>query len=173
VRTAADPAALSSQLRRELGSVDGRMAIVAVMEMQDAVDASLLGETLIAKLSSLFGVLALLLSAVGLYGVVAYMSAQRTVEIGIRMALGADRHSVVWLVLRQVLILVLAGIAVGAPVAFFASRLVGSQLYGITPHDPVTIVLAVLALATVALVAGCIPARRASRVNPIVALRAE
>jgi predicted permease len=173
VRTAADPAASSSQLRRELGSVDGRMAIVDVMEMQDAVDASLLGETLIAKLSSLFGVLALLLSAVGLYGVVAYMSAQRTVEIGIRMALGADRHSVVWLVLRQVLILVLAGIVVGAPVAFFASRLVGSQLYDMTPHDPTTIVLAVIVLSTVALVAGCLPARRASKVNPIAALRAE
>jgi predicted permease len=173
VRTAADPAALASQLRRELGSVDGRMAVVDVMEMQDAVDASLLGETLIAKLSSLFGVLALLLSAVGLYGVVAYMSAQRTVEIGIRMAMGADHRSVVWLVLRQVLILVLAGIGVGAPAAFFVSRLVGSQLYGMTPHDPVAIVLSVVTLSTVALVAGCIPARRASKVNPIVALRAE
>ena len=173
VRTAADPAALSSQLRRELGSVDGRMAIVDVMEMQDAVDASLLGETLIAKLSSLFGVLALLLSAVGLYGVVAYMSAQRTVEIGIRMALGADRRSVVWLVLRQVVMLVLAGMLVGAPVAFFASRLVGSQLYGMTPHDPIDDRARNPVLSAVALVAGCIPARRASKVNPIVALRAE
>jgi len=149
------------------------MAIIDVMEMQDAVDASLLGETLIAKLLSLFGVLALLLSAVGLYGVVAYMSAQRTVEIGIRMALGADRRSMVWLVLRQVLILIAAGLLVGAPAAFFASRLVGSQLYGMTPNDPVAIVLAILMLFAVALVAGCIPARRASKVNPIVALRAE
>ena len=172
IRTAADPAALSSQLRRELAGVDGRMAIVDVMNMEDAVDASLIGETLIAKLSSLFGVLALLLSAVGLYGVVAYMSAQRTVEIGIRMALGADYRSVVWLVLRQVLILVLAGLLIGAPAAVFASRLVGSQLYGMTPHDPVTIALAIVVLSTVALVAGCIPARRASKVNPIVALKA-
>ena len=152
--------------------VDQRLAIVDVMEMQDAVDASL-GETLIAKLSSLFGLLALLLSAVGLYGVVAYMSAQRTVEIGIRMALGADHGSVVWLVLRQVLILVISGMLVGAPVAFFASRLVASQLYGITPHDPVAVVLAIIVLSTVALVAGGIPARKASKVNPIVALRAE
>lgn len=173
LRTAADPAALASQLRRELGSVDGRMAIVDVMEMQDAVDASLLGETLIAKLSTLFGLLALLLSAVGLYGVVAYMSAQRTVEIGIRMALGANHRSVVWLVLRQVLILVMAGMLVGAPAAFFASRLVGSQLYGMTPHDPIAIVLAITVLSTVALVAGCIPAHKASKVSPTIALRAE
>jgi predicted permease len=172
VRTAADPATLSSQLRRELGSVDGRMAIVDVMEMQDAVDASLLGETLIAKLSTLFGMLALLLSAVGLYGVVAYMSAQRTVEVGIRMALGADRRSVTWLVLRQVVNLVLVGLLVGAPAAFFASRLVGSQLYGMTPNDPVAIALAILMLSAVALVAGCIPARRASRIDPSVALKA-
>jgi ABC-type antimicrobial peptide transport system permease subunit len=173
VRTAADPTALASQLRRELGNVDGRMAIVDVIEMQDAVDASLIGETLIAKLSSLFGLLALLLSAVGLYGVVAYMSAQRSVEIGIRMALGADRRSVVWLVLRQVLILVLGGMLLGAPAAFFASRLVASQLYGMTPHDPVTLALAITVLCTVALLAGCIPARKASKINPIVALRAD
>jgi predicted permease len=173
VRTAADPAALAAQLRRELGSVDGRMAIVDVMEMQDAVDASLIGETLIAKLSSLFGLLALLLSAVGLYGVVAYMSAQRSVEIGIRMALGADHRSVVWLVLRQVLMLVVGGMLLGAPVAFFASRLVANQLYGMTPNDPVTLVIAVAVLCTVAVVAGCIPARKAAKVNPIVALRAD
>jgi predicted permease len=173
VRTAADPGAVSSSLRRELAAVDQRAAITGIIEMRQQVDASIMGETLIAKLSSLFGVLALLLSAVGLYGVVAYMSAQRTVEIGIRMALGADHRSVVWLMLRQVLILVLAGMLVGAPVAFFASRLVGSQLYGMTPHDPVAIVLAIAVLSTAALVAGCIPARKASKVSPTVALRAE
>ena len=173
VRTAADPAGVTSQLRRELGAVDARVAVVGALEMQDQIDTSLIAETLIAKLSSLFGLLALLLSAVGLYGVVAYMSAQRTLEIGIRMALGAGNRSVVWLVLRQVLGMVLAGMLVGAPVAFFASRLVGNQLYGMTPHDPIAIVLAITVLSTVALVAGCIPARKASKVNPIVALRAE
>jgi predicted permease len=172
VRAGANPAALASQLRRELGSVDRRVAIADVMEMRDAVDASLIGETLIAKLSSLFGVLALLLSAVGLYGVVAYMTAQRTVEIGIRLALGANRRSVVALVLRQVLMLVLAGLLIGTPAAFVASRLVRSQLYGMTPHDPITIVLAILTLCGVALVAGCIPARRASLIDPTVALKA-
>ena len=88
------------------------------------------------------------------------------------MALGADYRSVVWLVLRQVLILVLAGMLIGAPAAFFASRLVGSQIYGMTPNDPVTIVFAILMLSAVALVAGCIPARRASRIDPSVALKA-
>ena len=173
VRTAANPEAVSSQLRRELAGVDQRISITGIIEMQEQVDASILGETLIAKLSSLFGLLALMLSAVGLYGVVAYMSSQRTVEIGIRMALGADRHQVQWLVLREVLMLVSLGVLVGAPLAFLASRLVRTQLYGLTPNDPLTIALALGVLAAAAIVAGCLPARRASRINPIAALRAE
>jgi predicted permease len=173
VKTAADIAHVSRQLTRELSGVDQRVAIVGVLEMHDQIDTSLLAETLIAKLSSLFGVLALLLSAVGLYGVVAYMSSQRTAEIGIRMALGAARSTVMWFMLRQVLILVAAGMLIGAPVAFIASFLVGRQLYGLTPHDPIAIVIAVTTLSLVALAAGWLPARRASKLNPVTALRAE
>jgi ABC-type antimicrobial peptide transport system permease subunit len=128
---------------------------------------------MIAKLSSLFSLLALLLSATGLYGLIAYMQSQRTAEIGIRMALGADRRTVVWLALRQVLMLVAAGITVGAPAAFLASRLVRSQLYGLTPHDPAAIMVAIATMSLVAVAAGYIPARRASKLNPIAALRAE
>ena len=173
VRMAADPAALAAQVRRALASVDQRISVTGVVEMQEQVDASILAETLIAKLSGLFGSLALLLSAVGLYGVIAYMSSQRTTEIGIRMALGADRRSVLWLILRQVLTLVLVGMIVGAPAAFFVGQLVRRQLYGLPPHDPFTITLAVVVLSGVALVAGILPARRASRINPIAAVRAE
>ena len=173
VRTTANPAEVSSLLRRELAGVDSRISITGIIQLQEQVDASILGESLIAKLSSLFGLLALMLSAVGLYGVIAYMSSQRTVEIGIRMALGADRRSVQWLVLREVLMLVSIGVLVGAPLAFLASRLVRAQLYGLTPHDPATIALALSVLAAVAIVAGCLPARRASRINPTAALRAE
>ena len=101
------------------------------------------------------------------------MHSQRTAEIGIRIALGADRRAVVWLALRQVLVLVAAGITVGAPAAFLASRLVRSQLYGLTPHDPTAIMVAIATLSLVAVAAGYIPARRASKLNPVTALRAE
>ena len=101
------------------------------------------------------------------------MQSQRTAEIGIRIALGADRRTVVWLVLRQVLMLIGAGITVGAPAAFLASRLVSRQLYGLTPHDPTAIMVAIATLSMVAVAAGYIPARRASKLNPVTALRAE
>jgi predicted permease len=173
VKTAAGLDTPATQLRRELAGVDRRVGIIGMVQLQDQIDASLLAEALIANLSSLFGLLALLLSAVGLYGVVAYTSSQRTAEIGVRMALGADRRSVLWLVLRQVIVLVLSGLLLGGPVAFVASRLIRTQLYGLTPHDPLAIVFAAVVLCAVALVAGGIPARRASRIDPIAALRAE
>jgi predicted lysophospholipase L1 biosynthesis ABC-type transport system permease subunit len=173
VRTATDPSAVAAQLRRELAAVDRRIAVVRVSRMQDQVDASIAGERLIARLASVFGLLALLLSAVGVYGVVAYLSAQRSVEIGIRMALGARRPQVLWLVLRQVLVLVVAGGLAGTVVAILASRLVVSQLHGLTAQDPFTIVVALVALSGAALAAGCIPASRATRIDPVIALRAE
>ena len=173
VKTAADPAAVSAQLRRELADVDRRVAILGTFAMQDQIDASLLAETMMAKLLSLFSLLALLLSAIGLYGLIAYMASHRTVEIGIRMALGGDRRAVVWLVLRQALILVAGGLLVGAPAAFVASQLVRQQLYGLTPHDPIAIVLAIATLSVVAFAAACLPARRAAMLNPVAALRAE
>src|SRR5207248_10607038 len=141
--------------------------------LEHQVESALLNERLVATLSTGFGVLATLLAVIGLYGVMAYTVARRTREIGVRMALGAVPTDVVWLVMREVLWLVGTGVAIGLCAALGLSRLIQTQLYGITPHDPITIVAAALALGLVALVAGYIPARRATRVNPVLALRYE
>ena len=173
VRTAGDPAPLAATLARELTAVDPRVAIVASVGLRDQVDASLAVERLIARLSAAFGLLALALAAVGLYGVIAYVTSQRTGEIGIRMALGGDRRHVRWLVGRDTTRLVLIGVAIGLPIALAGARLLASQLYEVGPADPIALLLGVATLSLVALVAGYVPARRAARVNPLVALRSE
>jgi ABC-type antimicrobial peptide transport system permease subunit len=128
---------------------------------------------LAAWLAGLFGLLAALLAAIGLYGVIAYSVARRTREIGVRMALGAGRGHVLSLVLREVLVLVGIGVAVGVPAALALTRLARSMLYGVEPHDPATLAGAVLLMAGSAALAGYLPARRAARVDPMVALRCE
>jgi ABC-type antimicrobial peptide transport system permease subunit len=137
------------------------------------LEDSLAVERLTATLSTAFGVLATVLAAVGLYGVMAFLVARRTREIGIRMAMGALRTDVVWLVMREVLVVAGAGIAVALPVTFAVTRLLSSQLYGVAPHDPATIAAATLGLAGMAALAGYVPARRATRVDPVTALRDE
>jgi putative ABC transport system permease protein len=119
------------------------------------------------------GLLALVLTAIGVYGVVAYSVAQRTRELGIRMALGAQRKDVLKLVLREGLILVASGSVIGLLACYWLSRLVASQLYGVSPYDPATLVSVAVLLATVAFLASYIPARRATKVDPLVALRYE
>jgi predicted permease len=136
-------------------------------------DDSLAVEMLAAQLSGAFGALATMLAAVGLYGVMAFVVARRTREIGIRMALGAIGGDVVWLVMREVLLLAGAGVVVGLPAALAVTRLVSSQLYGVAPNDPATIVLATAGVAGVALLSGFLPARRATRVDPVTAIRCE
>jgi ABC-type antimicrobial peptide transport system permease subunit len=128
---------------------------------------------MIARLSSFFGVLALLLACVGLYGVMSYTVSGKTQEIGLRMALGAQRPTVLWMVLRDVMKVVLAGVLVGVPAALAASQLLRAMLFGLNPSDPLSLGLVILLLGVVALLAGMIPARRASKVDPMVALRYE
>jgi len=144
-----------------------------VIPLSEQVDRTLAAERMITTLCTFFGVLALLLAGVGLYGVISYSVAQRTNEIGIRMALGATGRSVMTMVLRQSLAVVLAGLAIGLTLALIATRLVSNFLFGVSPLDPFSIVFAAFLLALVAALAVLVPVRRAVRVDPLVALRYE
>jgi predicted permease len=171
LRTSADPAAMVGPARAVLHDLDPILPMHDVHTLEQKVDESLANERLLASLSAIFGLLATLLAMVGLYGVVAYMVTTRTREIGIRMAIGALAHDVLWLILRDVVWMVAAGIALALPLAWVSTRLVQGQLYGVTPIDPTAIAAAVSVLLVVATIAGLIPARRAARMNPMTALR--
>ncbi len=173
VRTTMNPDQFFSVVRSKVRALDPNLPVYALRTMDDQISNSLLIERLIASLSTVFGFLATLLAVIGLYGVMAYTVARRTREIGIRMALGAFQGDVIWMVMREVLVLVSAGLAAGLAGAFVLSKLVQAQLYGVTGHDPVTVVLAALGLAAVACAAGYIPAVRASRIDAMRALRYE
>ncbi len=173
LRTAGDPRSAATEVRSALAGIDKGLPPTSLKTLSEQVDDSLEQERTISQLSSFFGLLALTLACVGLYGVMAYMVARRTSEMGIRMALGARSSHVLWMMLREALFLVLAGIAIGIPAAIGAGHLFSSMLFGLTPSDPVTISLATLLLVAVAVLAGYLPARRASRVDPMVALRYE
>ncbi len=146
---------------------------VSFQGFKPMIEATILRERLMATLSGFFGLLALLLACIGLYGILSYGVASRTNEIGIRMALGAGRRDVFWMILREALLLVFAGVAVGLPMIFAVTRLASTLLFGLTPTDPVSLLLAALLMLAVAMVAGYLPSRRATRVDPMVALRCE
>jgi putative ABC transport system permease protein len=173
VRTTSGPDAAFGSIRQVVRQLDANIPIYNLRTLDHQIDQSLLNDRLIATLSTAFGVLATLLAVIGLYGVMAFTVARRTREIGVRMALGAVPGDVVWLVMREVLALVGTGVALGLVAAWGLSRLVGSQLYGVTANDPATMAGAAGMLVAVALLAGYIPARRATRVNPVLALRYE
>jgi ABC-type antimicrobial peptide transport system permease subunit len=137
------------------------------------IDGELVSERVTAMLSSFFAALALLLASIGLYGLMSYAVTRRTREIGIRVAVGAQRENVLWLVLRETLALALLGIAIGIPCALAASRLIAGMLFGLSSNDPSTTVAISLLLLAVAVLAGYLPARKASAIDPIVALRTE
>jgi predicted permease len=173
VRTTSDPYALMNSIRSKVRDIDASLAIYDMRTTDEQIANSLAAERMIASLSTVFGFLATILAAVGLYGLMAYNVVQRTREIGIRMALGAAQSDVVWMVMRDVLLLVAVGVGVGVPAAFGLAKVVQSQLYGLSAHDPWTVVLATSGLAIVACLAGYLPALRASRLDPTAALRYE
>jgi ABC-type antimicrobial peptide transport system permease subunit len=173
VRTAGDSLALATRVRRELRDLDPNLPVLKIDSIEEQLNDVLARERLIAALAGFFGVLAVLLSCLGLYGVNSYTVEYRTQEIGIRLALGATPATVVRMVLKLSLWLVLAGVAIGVPATLSTTRLIATMFYGITASDPLTIVEAALLMITVAVLAAFLPARRASRVDPMMALRSD
>jgi predicted permease len=173
IRTQADPTPLAPQARQLINQIDDKLPVFGVTTLSEQMAENLSQERLIAQLVSFFGALALILACIGLYGVMAQGVARRTSEIGIRMALGARGGNIAWMILRETLYLVLAGLALGVPAALVGAKLISAQLFGLKPTDPLTLIGAAVVLTVVAMLAGYLPARRASRVNPLHALRYE
>ena len=173
LRTAGDPLTYVNAVRDIVRRSDTRLPVADIRTQAAEIDRSINEETTLARLCTVFAVLALTIACVGLYGTVAYNVARRTSEIGIRMALGAQRGRLVWLVLREVLMLAGIGIAVSVPAALAASKLVESFLFGMKRNDPWALATAVATLLATALAAAYLPARKASRIDPMAALRHE
>jgi putative ABC transport system permease protein len=173
VRVRGRPEQALRVLRNIVHQADPALPVTAFTTLHEQVDRSLNTEHLLATLSSSFGALALLLSLVGLYGVMSFVVSQRTREIGIRMALGARRISTVWLVLRDASVMIAAGIAIALPCVWLLGRLIASQLFDVKPSDPAALGVVIVTLSLAALGAAFIPARRAAGVNPVDALRIE
>lgn len=172
-RTAQAPESVESAIRARIHQLDPKLVADDMRTMEEQIDLSVSNARTLALLAGCFSALALLMTAVGLYGVLAFATAQRTREIGIRMALGSQRRAVVMLVMREMAMTSVIGVAVALPAAFGLSRLFRSQLYGVQPGDPVTLMCCVAACALMVILAAAIPARRAASVDPITALRAE
>jgi hypothetical protein len=173
IRTVGDPAGLMDAVRTDVRNFNPGLPIDNLRTLDRAIDSSISNEIIIAKLSSFFGVLALVLASIGLYGVMSYTIAGRTRELGVRIALGAQRTDVLRMVLKEAMLLVLVGIAVGVPASLASARVISSMLYGLKSYDPIAMVAVITLLAAVGAFAGFIPARRATKVDPIVALRYE
>jgi predicted permease len=173
IRTSQDPVALGSLVQQEVRNLDESLPVFGVKTMDTQLDEALYTERMIAMLSVLFGGLAALLAAIGLYGVMSYNVARRTSEIGIRMALGAPRGSALWLIMKEVILMAGAGVVVAVPLALILTGYVRSQLYGLAATDTLTLVVATALLILISVVAGLVPGFRASRISPIQALRYE
>jgi predicted permease len=173
IRARIAPMSLVSAVRQAVAAVDANLPVAEMRTEREQIDRSLGSERMFATLVTMFGAIALVLAAIGIYGVMAFSVARRTPEIGIRMAIGAQRGDVQWLVLRQSLSLAALGVFVGIPSALELTSLVSKLLYGVKPNDPISLIGAVMVMIAVAGLAAWIPARRASRIDPMVALRNE
>jgi predicted permease len=173
VQTTQDPALAAGAVRGALAEIDANLPVLEVKTIGEQVDLHMDNERFISQLSSFFSLLALLLACIGLYGVMSYDVTRRTNEIGVRMALGAQTNGVLWLVLKESMVLLAVGIAIGIPAALAATRLLQSQLFGLSTHDPMTFAATVFSVVVVVLLAAYFPALRATKVDPMVALRYE
>lgn len=173
VRTAVEPTAVAPSIQREIQALDSEAMISEIRTLPQVIRSQLREDRMFATLASFFALLALALGAIGIYGIVAYRVARRTAEIGVRMALGAQKSDVLWLIMRETLVLLAAGAAIGIPAALAAARLVKSQLFALDPWDPLTIAAASVVLFAAGALAGFLPAQRAASVEPTVALRSE
>ena len=173
VRYSGDSRPIVAGVRHAVAAVNRNIMVSEVSSLAEEVDDATVNQRLVAQLSASFGVLAVFLMCIGIYGLMSYAVTRRTNEIGVRMALGAGRSNVLWLVMREILMLVAIGVAIGVPVALAGNRLVSRMLFGLTPADPVSLFTAIALLLVIAVLAGYLPARRASLVNPTVALRYE
>jgi hypothetical protein len=162
-----------AQLTREMAGLDPNLPLISIRPLSEQVTGVFRQQRLIARLTSLFGILSLLLACIGIYGVTAYNAGCRTAEIGVRMALGANRSDAVTLILRDSFWLIVLGIVVGMPLAFAAAQFLGRLLYGVNPINPSVTSLAVVALGLSALIASLVPAVRISRISPVQALRSD
>ncbi|MGA8531285.1 MAG: FtsX-like permease family protein, partial [Acidobacteriaceae bacterium] len=173
IQTAGFVPGLEAQVRRALSQINPNLALLSFESFTEQVKDQFLEQEILVQLTSVFGFLALTLAAIGLYGVTAYSVAQRTSEIGIRMALGADRAGIVQMVLRSAFLQAAIGLAIGMPAAIFGSRFMASLLYNVRPWDPEILIGATVILAIAAFLAAVIPAQRAASVEPMTALRVE
>ena len=162
-----------ASIRQAVASVDPGIPITSIQTLREQVSSQFTQPRLIARLTSFFGALSLVLASIGLYGVISHNAARRTNEIGVRMALGASRGHVVQHVLRGAFVLILVGLLIGLPLTFAMGRFLGSQLYGTSPFNPAVTLVAVAVLACAALIASIVPALRASSISPLNALRSE
>ena len=173
IRTTSDPAKTIADLRAAVAQVDPNLPLLQVTTIHDQVSNLISHDELISTLTSLFSLLALLLAAIGLYGVMSYNVARRTNEIGIRLALGAQSANVLRMIMRESLVLLASGSALGLPLAVMATRIIREQLFAIEAFDPISFAVALLVVSLMTVIAGWLPARRAARVDPVTALRFE
>jgi predicted permease len=173
LRTSGETSGISREVRRVLNGISSKLPVLNVTTLDHQVDESLYQQKMMTSLCSAFGIAALLLAAIGIYGTVAYAVARRTTEIGIRMAIGAQRGNVLWMVLRESVILIAAGLVFGVPLAWLATRWIRTFLFGVPVADPLAVAGAVLLIAVASLLAAYLPASRATKIDPMHALRYE
>jgi len=173
LRTTGDPALSIAAVRAAVASVDPNLPLLRVTTIRDQVSNFMTHDKLISSLTGLFSLLAVLLAAIGLYGVMSYNVVRRTNEIGIRIALGAQSPAVLWMILSESLLLLAIGVGLGLPLTLFTTKYIKDQLFGLSALDPMTFVVALAVVSAMTLLAAWLPARRATRVDPMVALRCD